>query len=315
MDKRSARKTRITAKGLTLDLLSTCGRSAAPVSALVNAAALFGIADNALRVALARLLAQDLVIRDERGRYRLGPTALGVNQQIVGWRSIEQRIGAWSGNWVGVHRTAAGPAGPRSRRSHSQQSRPLRMLGFRTLSPGLEIRPDNLVGGIGIVRERLASLGFGADRDVPGAIVFGMTSLDGDAASVAAKLWETDRLRSDYVELTERLERSASRLATLRSAAAMRETFELGGEGIRQLVVDPLLPDPIAPTQERAALLEAMIRYDRLGRKCWANWLGGESEPEQLPAGVRAAGSRATGVGGLDPTESASRTAPSQPSQ
>jgi phenylacetic acid degradation operon negative regulatory protein len=309
MNERSARETRITAKGLTLDLLSTCGRSAAPVSALINAAALFGIADNALRVALARLLAQQLVIRDERGRYRLGPTALGMNQQIVGWRSIEQRIGDWSGNWVGVHRTAAGP---RSRRSHLQQVRPLRMLGFRTLSAGLEIRPDNLVGGVAFVRDRLASLGLGAVGDGPGAIVFGMTSLDGDATSVAAKLWETDRLRSDYLELTERLERSASRLATLPAAAAMRESFELGGEGIRQLVVDPLLPDPIAPAQERAALLEAMIRYDRLGRKCWANWLGGESEPEQLPAGVRAAGSLAAGVGGLDPTESGSRTAPSQ---
>ena len=187
-----------------------------------------------------------------------------------------------------------------------KRSRALRLLGFRTLSPGLEIRPDNLVDGVAIARERLAGLGLGWEVAAePRAIVFGMTSLDGDATSIARKLWDTERLLSDYLELTARLERSAARLATLPCAVAMRESFELGGEAIRQLVVDPLLPDAIAPANERRALLEAMRRYDLLGRRCWANWLGGESEPEQLPAGVRAAGIRATGVGGLDPTDRA----------
>lgn len=311
IQRKGQRKGRVTAKGLTLDLLSTCGRSAAPVSALINAAALFGIVDNALRVALARLLAEGLVVRDERGLYRLGPTALSVNQQIVGWRSIEQRIRPWSGDWVGgVHGSSARPSGARSRRADLQHSRPLRLLGFRTLSPGLEIRPDNLVGGVGFVRERLASLGLGVGGAEPRAIVFGMTSLDDAAASIARKLWDTERLRSDTLELTARLERSAERLVTLSSAAAMRESFELGGEGIRQLVVDPLLPAELAPAGERRALIDAMVRYDRLGRRCWAHWLGGGVEPEQLPAGVRAAGNRATEAGGLDPTSSNSRAMP-----
>ncbi len=305
---RSSRKNRVTAKGLTLDLLSTCGRGAAPVRALVSAARLFDIADNALRVALARLLADALVVRDERGRYRLGPTALGVNQQIVGWRSIEQRIRPWSGDWIGVHSGADRPSGPRARRADAQRSRPLRLLGFRTLSPGLAIRPDNLVGGVASIRERLASLGLSVEVGAkPRAIVFGMTSVDGDVASIARTLWDTESQLGDYLELTARLEGSAARLETLPSAVAMRESFELGGEGIRQLVVDPLLPDAIAPANERRALLDAMCRYDLLGRRCWANWLGGESEPEQIPAGVRAAGIRATGVGGLDPTEPSSR--------
>lgn len=304
VQRRNYRKNRVTAKGLTLDLLSTCGRNAAPVSALIGAAALFGIADNALRVALARLLAEGLVVRNERGRYRLGPAALGVKQQIVGWRSIEQRVRPWSGDWIGVHSGAARSSAQRAGRAESKRRRPLRLLGFRTLSPGLEIRPDNLVGGVSFVRARLADLGLGVAIGTE-PIVFGMTSLDGDAESIARKLWDTERLLGDYLELTARLERSAARLATLPPAAAMRESFELGGEAIRQLVVDPLLPDQIAPENARRALLEAMRHYDLLGRRCWASWLGGESEPEQLPAGVRAAGIRATGVGGLDPTDRA----------
>ncbi len=299
----------MTAKSLTLDLLSTCGKVAAPVRALIDAAALFGIADNALRVALARLHAEGLVVRDERGRYRLGPTALGVNQQIVGWRSIDQRVRPWSGDWIGVHSGPAGTPGKRSRdrlRADLQRARPLRLLGFRTLSPGLDIRPDNLEGGSAFVAERLANLGL--DLSVaaePLTTLFGMTSLDSEIDSVARKLWDTEQLRRDSLALIARLEASAKRLPTLPREVAMRESFELGGEGIRQLVVDPLLPESIAPTSVRRALSDAMHRYDRLGRRCWANWLGSDTETQQLPAGVRAAGVRATGTGGLDPTDRA----------
>ena len=64
-----------TARSLILDLLSTLRRGAAPVRALVAAAGLFGIGENSLRVALARLLAAGMVERDARGQYRLGPGA------------------------------------------------------------------------------------------------------------------------------------------------------------------------------------------------------------------------------------------------
>ncbi|MGI9591183.1 MAG: PaaX family transcriptional regulator, partial [Myxococcota bacterium] len=62
-------------KSLILDLLSTRRRGSMPVAALVEAAALFGIAEGSLRVALSRLLAEGRVERDERGAYRLGPAA------------------------------------------------------------------------------------------------------------------------------------------------------------------------------------------------------------------------------------------------
>jgi|GEM_PF-61681 len=298
-------KSAVSAKSLTLDLLSTCGKGAAPVRALIEAAALFDIADNALRVALARLRADGLVVSDERGRYRLGPSAIGVNRQIVGWRTIDRRVRPWSGDWIGVHSGSSAAGGQRSRkrtRADLKRRQPLRLLGFRTLAPGLDVRPDNLAGGVAFVAQRLAQLGLETSGAVePQTTVFGMTSVAPETDATARKLWDTDRLRSDHVELTERLERSAARLPTLPRAIAMRESFELGGEGIRQLVVDPLLPESIAPADERRALLDAMLRYDRLGRECWANWLGGEAAPVELPAGVRAAGIRATGVGGLDP--------------
>jgi hypothetical protein len=52
----------------------------------------------------------------------------------------------------------------------------------------------------------------------------------------------------------------------------MVESFLIGGRVIRQLVLDPLLPEPIVPTSERDVLALAMRRYDRLGRACWAGF-------------------------------------------
>jgi hypothetical protein len=39
---------------------------------------------------------------------------------------------------------------------------------------------------------------------------------------------------------------------------------------IRELVLDPLLPDDICPGDERRALVERLRDYDRQGRLVWA---------------------------------------------
>src|SRR5262249_46512570 len=88
-------------------------------------------------------------------------------------------------------------------------------------------------------------------------------------------------LRAGYRKMRDLLAESEKRIPTLAIEAAMTESFRLGGQAIRQIVLDPLLPEPIVPAAERAALVAALRRYDRLGRSCWAELL------------------RATGVTGL----------------
>jgi phenylacetic acid degradation operon negative regulatory protein len=67
----------------------------------------------------------------------------------------------------------------------------------------------------------------------------------------------------------------------------MVESFTLGGDAIRRLVLDPLLPEPIVPARERRVLIAAARRYDALGRRVWAGWLGEAAEhAEASPAGV-----------------------------
>src|SRR5215468_2914794 len=101
-----------------------------PVRALVAAGALFGLDDNNVRVALARLLAAGLVERDERGRYRAGERAGAIGRRIGRWRHVEDGLRPWDGGWIAV----LGVSG-RAVRS----SRALRFLAFRELAPGVHV--------------------------------------------------------------------------------------------------------------------------------------------------------------------------------
>src|SRR5438093_11766929 len=148
---------RPTAKSLILDLLSTLRRGSMPVRALVAAGKFFGIAENNLRVALARLLARGLVERDERGQYRVGSRAEALDRWVKRWRTIDEAVRPWDGTWVaalGVH--------VRRERRASSAGNPLRTLGFlafRELVPGVHVRPDNLAGGVAGIRAQLYALG------------------------------------------------------------------------------------------------------------------------------------------------------------
>jgi phenylacetic acid degradation operon negative regulatory protein len=264
-----------TPKSLILDLLSTLPRGAVPVRALVEAAELFAISENRLRVALTRGLAAGAVERDERGRYRLAAGAGVVSEQIRCWREAADRRRAWTGAWVAVHGRVRRGAGAR-------HARALRFLGFRALEPDLALRPDNLEGGVGDVRRRLERIGLAA-----GARVFGVSGLDDASERRARELWDTRALRAGYRARIGELEASAARLPRLPRGAAMAESFVLGGQAIGQIVLDPLLPEPLLAAQELDALVAAMRRYDRLGRRAWRGWFGA-AVPDELPVGVRA---------------------------
>lgn len=268
------------AKHIILDLLSTMPGRAMPVRALVATGALFQLAENPMRVALARLLAGGQVERDDRGLYRLAARTQAVAEQVGGWRRLDARRRAWSGGWIGVH-TASLPRG-RTRRARGRQ-RALRLLGFRELTPGLELRPDNLAGGVDQVRRELHGLGLEA-----AAPVFALRDLDVATEARARALWPVTALAADYRRLRAAIEESLVRLSGLPAPQAMTESFLLGGRAIRLLATDPLLPDAIVPDGERDQLVDAMRRYDRAGRAAWSEFLRGFGVTRgQTPADLR----------------------------
>jgi len=252
-----------------------------PVAALIAAGELFGVGENSIRVALTRLRAACRLERDERGRYRLGAGAEPVDRLVRSWRDIEERTRPWAGSWVGLHR-----AGLRRARgaTRARTQRALRLMGFENLLPGMAVRPDNLRGGVEGVRETLADLGLGP------ALVFQLDDLDQASEARARGLWDGVELAAGYARSASELAESEERLAHAEEADAMVESFLLGGRMIRQLVFDPLLPEPIVPGEARRGLVVAMKRYDRAGRRAWAGFMKRVGSPHAgAPADTRGA--------------------------
>lgn len=257
-------------KSAILDLLQSLRGRSLPVRALVEAGALLGLQENGVRVALARLCARGLVERDGPGRYRLAAGAQPISRRVGEWSSADQRAVRWDGGWV-----AALMQG-RDRATRRGDARALAFLGFARLAPGLWIRPDNLRGGVAEMRRALHELGL-----APAVPVFRMAELDQKTESRARRLWDANTVVGAQRREREALERSAGKLERLSREAAMVETFLVGGRAIRQIALDPCLPDAIAPEAERRALVAAMREYDKAGRACWREFMRGHDAPHK----------------------------------
>lgn len=281
----------VSSKSLVIDLLSTMPpHHPVAVGALVRAAALFGIGENSMRVTLARLRSRGLVESDQRGFYRLSQAALPVNREVRAWPSIDSEVVQWDGSFVAVDMSNLPK---RDRKANRTRNRALRLLGFESLSPALQIRPNNLRGGAERCRKRLAGLGFN-----PTPLVITIAELDPETNRRAVGLWDVEELHERYETTRAALEGSLSRLPALSNQAAMAESFQIGGEAVRQIVLDPLLPEEIVNAHARRAMFAAMRTYDRTGRDYWKQWAGTSVELEHSPVDM----------GRLEPSADAIRT-------
>lgn len=261
----------IAAQSLVLDLLSAVGGRPIPVRALVRAAEVLGIEGNAVRVAVARLLAAEKLEQPERGHYGLAPGSRAVHAHVTSWSRLEERMRLWRGGWVVVH---TGMLARTQRSLVKRRERALRFLGFAELEPGLALRPDNLSEGVLGARAALAELGL-----EPEALVARLDELEPRRERVARALWDGRALDRSYVETRRELEASAARLEQLSLERALAECFLLGGRAIRQLAFDPLLPEPIVSVELRRALVAEMKSYDRAGRRVWRRFMHSEGAP------------------------------------
>lgn len=252
---------KIKAKNLILDLL--LATDGVPLSAreAINACALFGIRENNVRVVLMRLSTEGLIESADRGLYRLSAAAHELADEVATWRRAEQRVRPWSGGYVVVHSAAL----RRSDRSTlRKRSRALNMLGFRELDPGLLLRPDNIEDSVEALRKRLYALGL-----EPGAAVFVAQRFDPEREARITRLWDGKALNKAYRTLSAQLEDWLRRADALEPEVAAREAFVLGGKAIRQVVFDPLLPEPMVDTAARHAFVDTVRRYDQAGQRIW----------------------------------------------
>lgn len=236
-----------------------------PVQALARHAQIFDINESSVRVTLARLRSEGLIEAPARGLYRLGKRAAPIQESVREWRHIEAQLVAWDGSYLAAHVARLSQADRPTKRA---RERALRLFGFQALAPGLMVRPNNLAAGVAGVRARLVALGL--EEEAPVFVLSGLSARD-DAR--ARSLWDGEAISAGYEELARQLDDSAQSVCHRPLREAVYETFMLGREAIRTLVLAPKLPEPLERTEARVALADAMRRYDEVGFRLWAAYL------------------------------------------
>jgi len=254
-----------TARHLLLNLMLAAEHEVLGAAEAVQACALFGISSNAARVALARLVRADLLESSERSEYRLGSKGRALGSDVATWRQSGRSTRVWDGGWIAV--LTSGHARS-DRKALRRRERALALVGMRELDPGLYVRPDNFATGVQGTRERLQALGL--ESATP---VFVARGFDARRETTAHRLWPKAVLERGYRETTSSLERSLARLDALSPRAAAREAFLLGDRAVRQLVFDPMLPEPLISAELRKGFFEVVRRYDAAGVRIWRRFV------------------------------------------
>lgn len=252
-------------KTLILNLLQA--NDGAPLSAAeaVRACALFGIRENSVRVALVRLGAAGLITSSGRGAYQLGPQAAGLAQELSSWRHQASRVCDWDGSWLMVSTACLGRS---DRAALRTRQRALALMGFQPLDEALYVRPNNLIDRADGVRRRLCKLGLEA-----AAPVFRALDLDEALDARARRLWDGQALNAAYVRTRQQLAAWLKDADQLEPEVAARESYLLGNDAIRQLVFDPLLPEPLVDAGARRAFIDTLLAFDEAGHRIWQTLL------------------------------------------
>jgi len=273
-----------TPRSLVLNLmLGTEARGGAPlgVRELLAACAVFGVAGNSVRVALARGVAAGLLVAPRRGVYALGPRARPLADEVIRWRDIASQLRPWNGDWVAVH---VGAAGRSDRAALRARERAFGLLGLAEFERGLHLRPDNLAGGVAALRARLRAL---LPDGTDGGTVFAIRDLSPADAARAGALWDAEALDATYRDATAQLAAWLDDADALPLERAAREVFGLGNDAIRRVVFDPLLPAPLVDAGARARFITTVVRFDDAGRAIWQRFLEGVRAPRPRTAEVR----------------------------
>ena len=199
-------------------------------------------------MALHRLRTKGLIDSHERGTYRVAGIS-AVNAEAIRVAHRAPAAPPVERESIGVH-TAPLPRADKT--VARRRDRATRIVGLRELQPGLLVRPDNLGGGVEATRRRLAALGLESE-----AAVFRLDSL-GPLDEVARSLWDDLTLDARYREHIERLEEVTLRVKGQPVDEAARQTFIVGGRAIQDIVMDPLLPEPLVDP----ALRERFVAHD-----------------------------------------------------
>jgi phenylacetic acid degradation operon negative regulatory protein len=205
----------LTARSVVLSVLLGAHPAWATAAELIRLTADFGINDNALRVALTRMVSAGDLIRSADG-YRLSDRLLARQRRQD--QALSPRTGAWDGHWNTLVITAVGT----DAKTRSALRKTLQESRFGELREGVWLRPDNL------------------DLDLPADITSRVRLLrchDDAPAELAGQLWDL----AVWSQTGHRL------LEAMTAADGVPGRFVAAAGTVRHLLTDPLLPAELLP--------------------------------------------------------------------
>jgi phenylacetic acid degradation operon negative regulatory protein len=255
----------LTAKELVIDFLSNRAPREMAARVIVDSAAALGFSEQSVRMALTRLVEEELALNPARGMYRLAPSGDAMRREVRKWRTITALTQSWSHAWICIYDAPIARSDRAALRHHEQA---VRLRGFREFRGGLWLRPANLRLSIAELREELGALGLHRD-----AVVAEIRNLDQRGHAEAMRLWNVKALLASYEALTRAMESSERRLERMELADAAGETLVLGRDVVRHINLDPLLPEELIPQQPLRAMVHTMLAYDDKARAIWRRFM------------------------------------------
>ena len=251
----------VSARALVLSLMSSTDASPQAIGRLIHAAALFGIEAATLRVAVTRLMKDGLLESPDRGIYAPGPKAQALMRRVQQWENVERRMVAWNGDWLVA---LTGHLGRTDRKQVRARERALALSGYKETGTGFWVRPANLARDLDDHRSDL--IGIGADESISLLRVSERALSEGPQWE---SLWSTADLARTYAEATDTMNRSLETLPGLPKDQAARESLLIGQAVIRTINFDPLLPPELGDQESFLRMVNTMVDYNNVGRKCW----------------------------------------------
>ena len=206
---------RMTARSVVLSVLLGAHPAWATAAELIRLTADFGINENALRVALTRMVAHEDLIRSADG-YRLSGRLLARQRRQDD--ALAPPVQPWDGRWTTVVITSIGT----DARTRSSLRKMLQENRFGELREGVWLRPTNLRPEMDDeIAERVRVL----------------DSYDDAPAALAGQLWDLPTWAATGRRLLDEMAGADGVPGRFVAAAAM----------VRHLLTDPVLPPELLP--------------------------------------------------------------------
>jgi phenylacetic acid degradation operon negative regulatory protein len=218
--------------------------------------------DNAnIRVAAGRLVKQQVLRQQQRGLYSVGEQGKTLQTLASGWRCRFDQLTDWDEHWLCAYTAHLGRSDKKALR---KAERAFRLVGFRSLDKALWCRPNNLQDSTELSYQRLIQLGLNSDT-----ILMVSRDFSTQVAERLVSLWDKPAIDQKYQHMIALLAKGSERLNHLPLQQATRESFLLGEYVIRQINLDPMLPDNMIDSDLRSNWLASMEAFDQASYPIW----------------------------------------------